>query len=84
MEQLIKEKVKTITLSVNDPAHDFSHIERTTKIAKQLIKEINKNHELVNKDPEIIIPAIWLHDIVNIPKMIQEDQLHLNYQLMLL
>jgi uncharacterized protein len=46
---------------VEDPAHDIAHIKRVVTSGVKLgIKE--------NADLNIVIPACWLHDCVNIPK----------------
>lgn len=44
-----------------DPAHDLSHIRRVVNIALKLaISE--------GADPAVVLPAAFLHDIVNVPK----------------
>ena len=45
----------------NDPAHDHAHFQRVVTTAKRLA-------ELEGAQLEIVIPAAWLHDIVNVPK----------------
>lgn len=45
----------------NDPAHDLAHFRRVVATAKRLGK-----HEGGRMD--VIIPAAWLHDLVNVPK----------------
>ena len=44
-----------------DPAHDLLHFKRVVSLAKNLCK-----HE--GGDPQIVVPAAWLHDLVIIPK----------------
>ena len=45
----------------DDPAHDFSHFQRVVNLAKKMCAS-------ENAIPEIVVPAAWLHDFVNIPK----------------
>jgi uncharacterized protein len=59
-EQLIEVKIKSQTVA-NDPAHDFLHFKRVVKSAKQIGLA-----EKANLD--IVVPAAWLHDLVNVPK----------------
>ncbi len=55
LKEIILEKMKF------DPAHDINHIERVVVSAKRIaIKE--------NADLNVIIPAAWLHDCVNVDK----------------
>lgn len=44
-----------------DPGHDWSHILRVVKTATDLARA-------EGADPSVVIPAAYLHDIVNIPK----------------
>ncbi len=44
-----------------DPGHDWAHINRVTRMAEHLA--ITENAQL-----EIVLPAAYLHDIVNVPK----------------
>jgi uncharacterized protein len=44
-----------------DPAHDVAHFRRVVATAKALTP-------LEGADPRIVIPAAWLHDLVNVPK----------------
>ncbi len=44
-----------------DPAHDHAHFMRVVKTAKELCHSENARLE-------IVIPAAWLHDLVNVPK----------------
>lgn len=45
----------------NDPAHDHAHFIRVVSTARQLA--LSENAKL-----EVVIPAAWLHDLVNVPK----------------
>lgn len=45
----------------DDPAHDISHIKRVVKNAKMIAAR-------EGGDLSVILPAAWLHDIVNLPK----------------
>lgn len=44
-----------------DPAHDLTHFARVVKTAKDLAKQEGARLE-------VVVPAAWLHDLVNIPK----------------
>lgn len=44
-----------------DPAHDLDHFSRVVRQAKSLAEEESASLE-------IVIPAAWLHDLVNVPK----------------
>jgi uncharacterized protein len=44
-----------------DPAHDLLHLKRVVAMAKRLCAE-------EGADPEVVIPAAWLHDFVIVPK----------------
>jgi len=44
-----------------DPGHDWAHIMRVVKTARALATE-------ENADLAVVVPAAYLHDIVNIPK----------------
>lgn len=59
-EKLFEEKINSV-LGNKDPAHDLLHVKRVVKMARQLaLKE--------RADLDVIIPAAWLHDLVNLPK----------------
>jgi uncharacterized protein len=45
----------------NDPAHDHAHFLRVVTTAKRLA-------ESEGAKPEVVVPAAWLHDLVNVPK----------------
>ncbi|MBL7664440.1 MAG: HD domain-containing protein [Bacteriovoracaceae bacterium] len=47
--------------SLEDPAHDLLHFQRVVKMAKHL-------GELEKARMEVVVPAAWLHDLVNVPK----------------
>lgn len=59
-EKLLREKIASVTAS-DDPAHDLAHFERVVATAKRLC-------EIEQADATIVIPAAWLHDLVNVPK----------------
>lgn len=44
-----------------DPAHDFQHFKRVVNSAKKLCL-------MENAKMEVVVPAAWLHDLVNVPK----------------
>lgn len=50
-----------LRLDSEDPAHDYLHFSRVSKVAKQLCVE-------EGADLFVVVPAAWLHDLVNIPK----------------
>jgi uncharacterized protein len=45
----------------NDPAHDLAHFRRVVATAKRLAAEEQARLE-------VVIPAAWFHDFVNVPK----------------
>ncbi|MBK9324311.1 MAG: HD domain-containing protein [Bdellovibrionaceae bacterium] len=47
--------------SADDPAHDLLHFRRVVTLAKSLC-------ELEQGNPEVVVPAAWLHDFVIVPK----------------
>ncbi|WP_245957934.1 HD domain-containing protein [Marinomonas piezotolerans] len=55
-----------------DGAHDLAHLQRVVAMAKRLA-----NIERAN--PFVIVPAAWLHDIVNLPKNHAERHLASHY-----
>lgn len=59
-EKLFEQKISSV-LGSHDPAHDLAHVKRVVSIAKKLGEE-------EKADLEVIIPAAWLHDLVNLPK----------------
>jgi uncharacterized protein len=60
-EQKFKEKLAAEQGSVIDPAHDLAHFERVVATAKALARE-------EGGDLAVVVPAAWLHDLVNVPK----------------
>ena len=48
-------------LQTSDSAHDFAHVQRVVNNATKILND-------ENSDPEIIIPATWLHDCVSVSK----------------
>lgn len=59
LEQICRKFVRQ--KMAQDAAHDMAHVERVVANAKRLAKS-----ETANLD--VIVPAAWLHDIVNYPK----------------
>lgn len=59
-EKLFAEKISRV-LGDKDPAHDLSHVQRVVNTAKKLALESGAKLE-------VIVPAAWLHDLVNLPK----------------
>lgn len=59
-EKQFESKISQIA-SVDDPAHDLLHFKRVVRIAKEICRQENGN-------PEIVVPAAWLHDFVIVPK----------------
>jgi uncharacterized protein len=45
----------------SDPAHDYAHFQRVVRAAKSIA--LKENARL-----EVVVPAAWLHDLVNVPK----------------
>jgi uncharacterized protein len=59
-EKVFEQKISEIATS-DDPAHDILHFRRVVKVAKRICKDENGN-------PDVVIPAAWLHDFVIVPK----------------
>ena len=59
-EALFEKKILSSDMG-NDPAHDLAHFRRVVATARQLCAEENACWE-------VVIPAAWLHDLVNVPK----------------
>jgi uncharacterized protein len=59
----IQDHVRSVTARENppDPAHDYLHFCRVASLAHSLCKK-------EGGDPWIVLPAAWLHDLVNVPK----------------
>jgi uncharacterized protein len=54
---------------VPDPSHDFLHVLRVVKMAKHLTLQENATMANVKKaDLDIVLPAAYLHDVVQISK----------------
>jgi uncharacterized protein len=60
IENALEKRISQIA-SAEDPAHDILHFKRVVRMAKVICEKENAN-------PEIVIPAAWLHDFVIIPK----------------
>lgn len=59
-EDMIAIRIAEIA-TADDPAHDLLHFERVVRTAKELCRRENGRME-------IVMPAAWLHDYVNVPK----------------
>lgn len=60
IESALEKKISQIA-SAEDPAHDLLHFKRVVKVAKMIcLKE--------KAQPEVVVPAAWLHDFVIVPK----------------
>lgn len=59
-EKIFEEQIAGMTKG-EDPAHDLLHFRRVVKVAKHLCQEENGKME-------VVMPAAWLHDFVNVPK----------------
>ena len=59
-EQIFQEKAKTL-YPATDPSHDFLHILRVVNMAKKLAA-------LEGAESQIVVPAAYFHDCVNVPK----------------
>lgn len=59
-ETLFENKISIVATS-DDPAHDLNHFKRVVTMAKKLCL-------LENANPDVVIPAAWLHDLVIVPK----------------
>lgn len=60
IENILESKIAEVASS-DDPAHDLLHFKRVVKLAKSLC-------EIEKAQFEVVIPAAWLHDFVNVPK----------------
>lgn len=60
IEKLLEQKIASV-LGTQDPAHDLIHVKRVVATAKKLALE-------EKADLEVVVPAAWLHDLVNLPK----------------
>lgn len=59
-EKIFEQKVRELDLQ-GDPAHDLAHFKRVVATAKRLC--VAEGGRL-----EVVLPAAWLHDFVNVPK----------------
>ncbi len=59
-EDLMALRISEIA-TADDPAHDLLHFERVVKMAKKLCLAEGGRME-------VVMPAAWLHDFVNVPK----------------
>lgn len=59
-EKLFEQKIIELDFG-SDPAHDLAHFKRVVATAKKLCTEENAKLE-------VVLPAAWLHDFVNIDK----------------
>lgn len=59
-EILFADKIEKV-LGTKDPAHDLVHVKRVVSTAKKLAS-------IEGAKLEVIVPAAWLHDLVNLPK----------------
>jgi uncharacterized protein len=59
-EDKFQKEIESITVDF-DPSHDLLHLKRVVKMAKSLCLQEKAN-------PNIVVPAAWLHDFVVIPK----------------
>jgi uncharacterized protein len=59
-EEIFKHRLQQEPLG-DDPAHDFLHFLRVVKTAKMLCRKEKGNLN-------IVLPAAWFHDLVNVPK----------------
>ncbi len=51
-----------------DPAHDIAHVKRVVKSAKLIA-------ESEDADLNVVVPAAWLHDCLNVPKTSKQRHL---------
>lgn len=59
-EEIFAEKIKSV-LGTKDPAHDLTHVRRVVTAAKKLAV-------IESAKIEVVVPAAWLHDLVNLSK----------------
>ena len=60
-EVFFKQQLVAAWADMNDPAHDIGHVMRVVAAAKLI-------GTAEGADLQVIVPAAWLHDIVNLPK----------------
>lgn len=61
-EQVLQALLVAAWKDNHDPTHDMDHVQRVVQMAKH----ITASHQ--DARLEIILPAVWLHDCVNLPK----------------
>lgn len=59
-EEIFRQKIAE-TATTDDPAHDLLHFQRVVKVAKDICKKEKAKIE-------IVLPAAWFHDFINVPK----------------
>lgn len=59
-EKQFEGKIRELDFA-GDPAHDLAHFKRVVATAKRLCLEEHGRFE-------VVVPAAWLHDFVNVPK----------------
>jgi uncharacterized protein len=59
-EKIFQRQIEKTDLG-DDPAHDLAHFKRVVATAKALARQENGNLE-------VVLPAAWFHDLVNVPK----------------
>lgn len=59
-ESIFERKISEVA-TADDPAHDLLHFKRVVAMAKYLCDKEGGN-------PDIVVPAAWLHDLVIVPK----------------
>jgi uncharacterized protein len=59
-EEQFENKIAGVA-TAEDPAHDLLHFKRVVAMAKKLCLEEKAKQE-------VVVPAAWLHDLVNVPK----------------
>ncbi len=59
-EKLFEERIAKVA-TADDPAHDLLHFQRVVATAKKLCV-------IEAANPEVVVPAAWLHDMVIVPK----------------
>ena len=60
VEEILSRKIRDLAAG-EDPAHDWLHFKRVVTTAKTLCAEEKGRLE-------VVLPAAWLHDFVNVPK----------------
>ncbi len=60
-EQLLQNLLAEAWKDNHDPTHDMDHVQRVVRTAKYIA--VNEGGQM-----DVILPAAWLHDCVNLPK----------------